>query len=142
MKKLILLIVALILSGCATTKNPPTKDPYRTLTIEKVSKYCKPINLWNVGVVGNPAMVTTFEHCLEIDNLLLIVTSYVADNKELSPAVIAIIRLSYIGYMNETNADKLYTATLIKETYKPNEDEENTKSHITFYSIESTKKTK
>jgi hypothetical protein len=142
MKKLFLWILATSLLGCATTKNIPAEDPYKTLTIEKVSKYCKPINIWNVGVLGNPAMVGTFEHCLEINDLVVIITSYLENSKELDAAVIAIVRLSYLAYLNDTNTEKVYSAKLLKETYKEHKDEENAKSHVSFYSIESTKKTK
>ena len=64
------------------------------------------------------------------------------NSKELDAAVIAIVRLSYLAYLNDTNTEKVYSAKLLKETYKEHKDEENAKSHVSFYSIESTKKTK
>ena len=142
MKKLILLLLVTATLGCATTTSTPPEDPYKHITVEKVSKYCQPVNVWNVGVLGNPAMVATFEHCLEIKNLLLIVGPVLEENLELSTAVVTIVRLSYLNYLNENDDKHVYAVITLKETYKPNEDEENTRSHVSFYSIESTKKTK
>jgi hypothetical protein len=142
MKKLILFLAAITAIGCATANSPTPEDPYKHLTVEKVSKFCKPINVWNIGVLGNPAMVATFEHCLEVDNLLLVVTSYIDDNQELGPAIITVVRLSYIGYLNETSSENIYSTRRLKEAYRSNGEKENARDHVTFYSIESTKKTK
>ena len=142
MKKLILLLMATLTLGCATTNNTPAEDPYKHITVEKVSKHCPPTNVWNVGVLGNPAMVATFENCLEVESLLLIVGPVIEESVDLSTAVVTVVRLSYVNYLNESATDLTYTLVTLKETYKLNEDKENTRSHVSFYSIESTKKTK
>jgi hypothetical protein len=142
MKKLILLLTLLLATSCATANNTPKEDPYATLTIEKVGKFCKPANLWNVSVLGKPAMIVVFEHCLEIDKLLLVSAPVLETNEELSTKIVDIVHLCYIDYLNETSDNKHYKTLVLKETYRVSKDEEKARSHITFYSIESTKKTK
>jgi|TARA_R110000824_G_scaffold271234_1_gene459758 hypothetical protein len=142
MKKLILWVAVISLMGCAATTSTPPVDPYKNLTVEKVAKFCKPTNLWNVGVLGNPAMIVTFEHCLEVNNLLLVTTPVLEKNQKLSKTIVSVVHLTYVAYLNDVNEDKTYTAVILKETYRISKGEENDRSHVTFYSVESTKKTK
>tara|TARA_R110000824_G_scaffold54557_8_gene150605 strand:- start:4664 stop:5101 length:438 start_codon:yes stop_codon:yes gene_type:complete len=143
MKKLILLLTLLLVTSCATANNTPKEDPYATLTVEKVTKYCQPRDLWNVGVLGNPAMIATFQNCLEIEELLIIIAPADKDNKELGIAIIKVVQLSYVGYLRGANEDKSYEVKLLKSMYRALEEEgdaEKAKSHVYFYSLESTKK--
>jgi hypothetical protein len=142
MKKLISIVAALALTSCATTTSAPVEDPHQDLTFEKVAKYCRPANVWNVGVLGNAAMIAVFEHCLEVDQLLLVTAPVFEENEKLSTSIVEVVHLSYIAYLNDTSKDKIYTTIVLNQTERTHPGEEKAQSHITFYSIESTKKTK
>jgi len=143
MKKLILLLALLLVTSCATANNTPKEDPYATLTVEKVTKYCQPRNLWNVGVLGNPAMIATFQNCLEIEELLIIIAPAREDNEELGVTIVKVVQLSYVQFLREANEGKSYEVTLLKSMHRIHEEEgdaEKAKSHVYFYRLESTKK--
>ena len=109
MKKLFLLLMIVMMAGCATNQTTtPKEDPYATLTLEKVSKYCQPTNLLNVGVLGNPAMIATFDNCLEVEELMVVIAPVMENNEELGLTIVKVVQLSYVQYLAETNADKAF----------------------------------
>jgi len=140
MKKLFLLLMIVMMASCATNQTTaPKEDPYANLTLEKVSKYCQPTNLWNVGVLGNPAMIVTFEDCLEVEELMVVIAPVMENSEELGITIVKVVQLSYVQYLSESNADKTYTVKVLKSMLRPHPEEE-AKSHVYFYSLESTKK--
>jgi|10_taG_2_1085330.scaffolds.fasta_scaffold18703_4 hypothetical protein len=144
MKKLILLLMIVMMASCATTSAPvEVEDPYATLTIEKVSKFCRPVNVWNVGILQNPAIIVTYEDCLEIEELLIVMAPVMTGHEELGITIVKVVQLSYVQYLTESDKDNDLKVTLLKAALRDHSEKnekENTQSHVYFYSLERTKK--
>jgi len=141
---MILFAIVSLFIGCASTPIEQTVDPYKNLTMESVKEQCKPAGFWNVGVMGNPAIIIIYDSCNGIDNLLVVAAPDIKNNEKLTKAVMDIVYMSYLEYRNDMNKAQEWTAKLIKKEFQVHhvDKEVKFKSYVTFYILQGAVKEK
>ena len=84
-------------------------------------------------------MIATFDNCLEVEELMVVIAPVMENNEELGLTIVKVVQLSYVQYLAETNADKAFEVKILKSMLRAHPEEE-AKSHVYFYSLERTKK--
>ena len=138
----ILCMATSLIISCSTRKATPDVpfDPYENLTFENVRAECAPTESFVVGAMGIPGVVVQFENCCDVKNLLMVVVHDSKGNTELVRAVVDVIYLSYLEYINESGT---WEGKLIKEAEVHEQYEDlKMKSNVAFYRLKSSKEKK
>ena len=136
-----LLIIGLLtgfMFGCANNTTVET-PAYAGITMDRVKEHCKPSNFWQMTVITTPMVMIAYENCLDIDFLIMMMTPYGEKNISLEKRTVQIVMEHYTDHKNKTDKENIWNSVFLKHNTIVYED---IKSHVLFYSLESSKKSK
>tara|TARA_R110000824_G_scaffold1178_1_gene6309 strand:+ start:1040 stop:1489 length:450 start_codon:yes stop_codon:yes gene_type:complete len=138
--RFIIMAMALIgiLSACAKAPIVVPADEYAYMTMDTVQKACpEPDQVHPVWVLGVPVMVVRHNSCMKINNLLIIMGVDEDKNTELSQAVIHAAYLSYLNWLNKTEAPVVWSGDVLKRETITHDTAGL--AHLAYYQLKSVK---
>ena len=136
-----LLTVALITGFMfSCTSNATIETPaYAGVTLESIKQNCKPSNFWQMSVLTTPVIMIAYDKCMGVDTLIVLMTPYGAKSIDLERRTAQIVVEHFEDHKNNTDEVNNWKAVFLKDSTIIYEE---IKSHVLFYSLESSKKSK
>ena len=132
------ILIAALLSSCAKSAVVTPTDKYAHMTMDTVQKACpEPDQVHPIWVLGIPVMVVRHNSCMKIDNLLVIMGVDPDKNTQLSQAVIHAAYLSYLNWLNKTEAPIVWSGEVLK--HETITHDTAGLAHLVYYQLKSVK---
>jgi len=142
MKKLVVsLLMFAFVASCATTR-PQVKHKYSHLTPERIQTTCEADNHWRMTVSGVTVIVVQFEHCLGVNDMLVMVTTTEQYTKEIRSYSLKLLELHYLEFLKNTKTDKTWTLEKIREYTVSKKDSGQDAEWFVVYKVNSKPKAK
>jgi signal recognition particle receptor subunit beta len=127
MKKMLIVMMMLIYTGCATTGQLANHE---NITQAVVMEKCTVDQQWMMQVMGYPVMIANFKNCLGVNTMLVMVSSSETYTENIRRETIKLLELHYLEYLNGQDETKRWSLEKIKEQVE-------TGNLFIFYSITS-----
>jgi hypothetical protein len=121
--RILITLLLLGLTSCATTNLASSETSYPLLTVANVEKTCEPVENWNIKILPMPAIVLRFNNCAGVNDLLVIVAPTTGFSQEVRKLSVQLASIHYTNYLKRDSSPQTsWKLTLVKSEIRNSSD--------------------